>query len=188
MSYSPYSTVHLNRTQNCFLFVNVFTLFVGIMLVNSGYEEDASVQAGDKYNSSQRDVISLILFLSNIFVLGFPLALLLTGPEVLEKVKGIQDSLCGNEKIANEISIVNDTSNFVTVAPMMQIPAMIHVEDTEIHRAAGDIGLSMQNNLSDICFETKLPDLGQFDAWGVASEYDGLRGWNQVDQMNFYPA
>jgi hypothetical protein len=55
------------------LLANVFTLFVGIMLVVTKYLEDQAIRAGESFDTSQRDVISVIVFLANMIVLGLPL-------------------------------------------------------------------------------------------------------------------
>lgn len=71
--YKPYCTDGLNNLQVTALLANVFTLFVGIMLVVTKYLEDQAIRAGESFDTSQRDVISVIVFLANMIVLGLPL-------------------------------------------------------------------------------------------------------------------
>ena len=73
MAYRPYCTDGLNQLQTCSLLVNVFTLFVGIMLIITAELEDAAKRAGEDYDFSERNTISVIVFLANIFILALPI-------------------------------------------------------------------------------------------------------------------
>ena len=73
MAYRPYCTDGLNQLQICSLVANVFTLFVGIMLIISSELEDASIRAGEEFDARERDIISALVFIVNILVIGFPI-------------------------------------------------------------------------------------------------------------------
>ena len=54
------------------LLVNVFTLFIGLMLVITAFLEQQAVRAGEAFDTTQRDVISVIVFIANVIVIGLP--------------------------------------------------------------------------------------------------------------------
>ena len=70
---APYATQALNNTQSCAVFVNVLTLFVGIMLIIDYELENAAVKAGTSYDLSGRSAISVVIFVINLAVLAVPL-------------------------------------------------------------------------------------------------------------------
>jgi hypothetical protein len=77
----PYATDGLNNAQICCLLANVFTLFVGIMLIITASLEEAAKRAGQKVDARERDVISIVLLVSNMFVIGLPVfRTLMAGP------------------------------------------------------------------------------------------------------------
>ena len=80
LSMYPYCDLQLNRTQTCFLFVNMFTLFVGIMLFLATYLDNISIRNGvaSRSDTTQRDTISAILLLFNMLVLAAPILLATT--------------------------------------------------------------------------------------------------------------
>jgi hypothetical protein len=71
----PYYTEELNMVQAASLLINVFTLFVGIMLILDNYLEAAAMQAGETYDQSGRTAVSIILFLANLLVILVPLVI-----------------------------------------------------------------------------------------------------------------
>ncbi len=73
MAYRPYCTDGLNQLQACCLLVNVFTLFVGIMLIITAELEDAAKRAGEAFEGSERDAISVMVFIANLFVIVLPM-------------------------------------------------------------------------------------------------------------------
>jgi hypothetical protein len=73
MAYRPYCTDGLNQLQTCCLLVNVFTLFVGIMLIITTQLEDAAKRAQEEFDGSERDAISVIVFIANLFVILLPM-------------------------------------------------------------------------------------------------------------------
>jgi hypothetical protein len=48
------------------------------MLVITSFLEQQAIRAGEHFNSTQRNVISVIVFISNMFVLGLPVLRTLT--------------------------------------------------------------------------------------------------------------
>jgi hypothetical protein len=58
--------------QACALLVNVFTLFVGIMIIISTELEDAARRAGQPVDTSERNIISVVVFAANLLVLCLP--------------------------------------------------------------------------------------------------------------------
>jgi uncharacterized membrane protein (Fun14 family) len=69
----PYYCEELNMVQAASLLINVFTLFVGIMLILYSYLEADAIQAGEMYDPSGRTAVSIILFLANLLVILVPL-------------------------------------------------------------------------------------------------------------------
>jgi hypothetical protein len=81
LSFRPYSTDGLNHLQISCLLVNVFTLFVGIMLIITASLEEAAKRAGQQVDTREHDIISIIMFVSNMFVIGLPvLRTFMAGP------------------------------------------------------------------------------------------------------------
>ena len=68
----PYSSLELNNTHSCAIFINVITLFVGIMLIIDYDLEDAAEKAGEIYDTSGRSVMSGFIFVLNLIPLGLP--------------------------------------------------------------------------------------------------------------------
>ena len=58
--------------QVCSLLANVFTLFIGLMLIITDFLENQAKSAGETVDNTQRNVISFIVFLANMVVLGLP--------------------------------------------------------------------------------------------------------------------
>ena len=79
--------------QACALLVNVFTLFIGLMLVITSFLEEQAIRAGQAFDSAQRNVISYIVFISNMFVLGLPVIRTLSEVPFMSKAKKVV-SLC----------------------------------------------------------------------------------------------
>jgi hypothetical protein len=76
----PFS-LHPGSLQACALLVNVFTLFVGIMLIISAELEETALRAGQQADPRERNIISVVVFAANLLVVGLPpLHTLITGP------------------------------------------------------------------------------------------------------------
>jgi hypothetical protein len=73
LAYRPYCTDGLNQLQAGCLLVNVFTLFVGIMLIITTQLEDAAKRAEEEFDGSERDAISVIVFIANLFTILLPM-------------------------------------------------------------------------------------------------------------------
>jgi hypothetical protein len=73
LAYRPYCTDGLNQLQAGCLLVNVFTLFVGIMLIITTQLEDAAKRAEEEFDGSERDAISVIVFIANLFTILLPI-------------------------------------------------------------------------------------------------------------------
>jgi hypothetical protein len=72
---------HPGSLQACALLVNVFTLFVGIMLIISAELEDTALRAGQQVDPRERNIISAVVFAANLLVIGLPpLHTFVTGP------------------------------------------------------------------------------------------------------------
>jgi hypothetical protein len=88
--------------QACALLVNVFTLFIGLMLIITSFLEQQAIRAGQAFNSAQRNVISVIVFISNMFVLGLPVIRALADSPILSRVKKFL-SLCVRKDDSNDL-------------------------------------------------------------------------------------
>ena len=82
----PYSSLELNNTHSCAIFINVITLFVGIMLIVDYYLEDAAEKAGLTYDTSGRSAVSVIIFVLNLIPLGLPALLAAKRYKVMDKI------------------------------------------------------------------------------------------------------
>jgi hypothetical protein len=71
----PYYTEELNMVQAASLLINVFTLFVGIMLIIDTDLEASAMKAGETYDQRGRTAVSIILFLANLLVILVPLVI-----------------------------------------------------------------------------------------------------------------
>jgi hypothetical protein len=82
---SPYHSEALNLAQTCSLLINVFTLFVGIMLIVDANLEGAATRAGEAYDTSGRGAVSVILFLANLSVMSVPPIVAASNSDVVAK-------------------------------------------------------------------------------------------------------
>ena len=73
----------------CALLVNIFMLFVGLMLVITSFLEQQAIRAGQAFDSALRDIISVIVFICNVFVFGLPVFRTLTESRVSSHGKGL---------------------------------------------------------------------------------------------------
>jgi hypothetical protein len=73
LAYRPYCTDGLNQLQAGCLLVNVFTLFVGIMLIITAQLEEAAKRAEEEFDESERNAISVIVFIANLFTVMLPM-------------------------------------------------------------------------------------------------------------------
>ena len=115
LTFRPLATDGLNSTQSGALLSNLLTLFVGIMLIITADLEDAAKRAGEPFDSSERDIISLIIFIINMLVMAIPCLKFLSDGRVVDKVvttiSALSSQYSNNEEkktIAAMIKIRND--------------------------------------------------------------------------------
>ena len=95
LAYRPLATEGLNSTQSGALLSNLLTLFVGIMLIVTADLEDAAIRAGEDFDSSQRDIISSLIFIANMLVMAIPGVKVLSDGRVMDNaVAMIADQFC----------------------------------------------------------------------------------------------
>ena len=71
---NPFCNLQLNRTQTFLVFMNMFTLFIGFMSYLANFVDKMHMRNGSlsKADNTQKNAITAIIFLSNIFVLAAP--------------------------------------------------------------------------------------------------------------------
>jgi hypothetical protein len=112
--------------QACALLVNVFTLFIGLMLVITSFLEEQAIRAGQAFDSAQRNVISYIVFISNMFVLGLPVIRTLSEVPLVSKVKKVV-SLCVRKDSSDTpvpATFVLPPSQAARLVPTLQSPPL----------------------------------------------------------------
>ena len=85
MYFSPYCTSALNTLQETSLSANILTLFVGLMLIIDHFLEDAATLAGNNYDLTGRNVISVIILLVNIAVVVLPILVKMSNSDSVTK-------------------------------------------------------------------------------------------------------
>ena len=122
---TPYHSVALNIAQSSSLLINVFTLFVGIMLIVDADLEAAAIKAGESYDTSGRTIVSVILFIANLAVIAIPIFIaasnsssisilfgLLLGHKKEDKLSKLHESeVISEEGAANIANIQEGQSN-----------------------------------------------------------------------------
>ncbi len=115
ITYRPFATEGLNLTQSGALFSNVLTLFVGIMLIVTASLEDAAMRAGEDFDSTERDIITSLIFIANMLVMAVPCLKFLSDGGVVDKmIAKISDQFCNQEekqKMAEMIQICDNLSD-----------------------------------------------------------------------------
>ena len=85
MYVTPYGTTALNTVQSTSLLANILTLFVGLMLIIDHFLEDAATLAGNNYDLTGRNVISVIILLVNIAVVVLPILVKMSNSDSVTK-------------------------------------------------------------------------------------------------------
>ena len=112
MYFCPYGTSALNAVQNTALLANILTLFVGIMLIIDKYLEDAATLAGNSYDLTGRNIVSVLILLVNISVVCLPILVKLLNSDALKKrLEGIFSSKL--QKLKPEMTSDSSNPNFV---------------------------------------------------------------------------
>ena len=101
----PYSSLELNNTHSCAIFINVITLFVGIMLIIDYDLEDAAEKAGETYDTSGRSVISGFVFVLNLIPLGLPVLFAARRAGVFNKICALITG--GNDILSSDSALKN---------------------------------------------------------------------------------
>ena len=84
MYFCPYGAQALNSVQNSALLANILTLFVGIMLIIDKYLEDDATRAGNNYDLTGRNIISVIILVVNIAVVVLPILVKASNSDALK--------------------------------------------------------------------------------------------------------
>ncbi len=87
----------LDTFQACALLANVFTLFIGIMLIVTSFLEQQAIQAGENFDSTKRDVISVIVFIANMAVIGLPFLRALAAGHFISNAKSSMEICLGKD-------------------------------------------------------------------------------------------
>jgi hypothetical protein len=75
------------------------------MLVITNFLEDQAIRAGQAFDSAQRNVISFIVFVSNMFVIGLPVIRTLAEADLTSRAKRAM-SLCVSKKSLDDLAPV----------------------------------------------------------------------------------
>jgi hypothetical protein len=108
LCFTPYATEGLNLTQVSSLVVNILTLLVGIMLIITADLESAAKLAGEKYDTRQKDIVSLLIFIANLSVMFVPLINLIVNGNLLGKALACMASMCYNEDERDLKQLISD--------------------------------------------------------------------------------
>ena len=107
LSLTPYSTAGLNSLQTCALLVNVITLFVGIMLIITASLEDEARRAGQAFDTTEREIISVLVFLANMSVFVVPPLRLLSEFDIISNTTVFIDNRVIDETPFSNTNIHN---------------------------------------------------------------------------------
>jgi hypothetical protein len=111
--FRPLASEGLNLTQFSALLSNLLTLFVGIMLIITSDLEDAAKRAGETFDSTERDIISLLIFIANMLVMAVPgLKLLSDGRVGVEMIATICGQFSKKDRIVKSIVCSDDQLPF----------------------------------------------------------------------------
>ncbi len=103
LAFRPLASDGLNSTQSGALLSNVLTLFVGIMLIITANLEDAAKRAGEVFDSTERDIVSSLIFIANMLVMAIPVFKFLSDVRVIEKATAAISGWFGNDEEQKKI-------------------------------------------------------------------------------------
>lgn len=113
--YRPFASERLNSTQSGSLMSNILTLFVGIMLIVADYQEDEAKRSNQPFDSREREVITVLIFIINLLVMAIPGLKLLSDARVLDTITANFSDHFGNkeekQKIADMMGLCDDTQS-----------------------------------------------------------------------------
>ncbi len=111
LAFRPLASDGLNSTQSGALLSNLLTLFVGIMLIVTANLEDAAKRAGEGFDSTERDIISSLIFIANMLVMAIPAFKFLSDVRVFEKATAAISGWFGNDDENKEIEAMINIRN-----------------------------------------------------------------------------